>query len=412
MADAPAPPPAAGPPPPAGRKRTAIALFLAVLAATVVSGFAYWKYRQTHIATDDAFVDGKIHLVSARVQGTVVGIRVRDNQPVKTGEELLVIDPEPFAVRESGAASGVSAGAADLAAARADLVAARSDVVAAREDVSAALKDVEGAKAHLTQLKAGIEAARARTALSAARLSQATRDAARMKQLIDREVVSREVYEKAQTEVEVAKAQDDLAREELRLAEAAVPTQQALIAQREAFVAQRRAVQSQRESLVTQREARVGQQEAQLRQREAALEEAKLFRRYTAVLSPADGYVTRKSVEAGQVVSPGQSLLAVATLDNVWVVANYKETDIERIHPGQEVAIRVDTYGGKKFRGTVDSIMAGTGSAFSLFPPENATGNYVKVVQRVPVKILLSRGEDPGHVLRIGMSVVPTVLVR
>ena len=411
MAEEPAAP-TAGPPPPKTRKRAAIALFLAVLAATVVSGSAYWKYRQTHIATDDAFVDGRIHLVSPRVQGMVVEVRVRDNQPVKAGENLLVIDPEPFAVRESGAASAVSAGTADLASARADLVASRSDVAAAKEDVAAALKDVEGAKAHLAQLSAGIEAARAKTALSAARLSQASRDAARMKQLIEREVVSREVYEKAQTEVEVAKAQDDLAREEMRLAEAAVPTQQALIAQREAFVAQRRAVLSQRESLVTQRQARIGQQEGQLRQRESALTEAKLYRRYTAVLSPADGYVTRKSVETGQVVSPGQSVLAVAALDNVWVVANYKETDIERIRPGQDVEIRVDTYPGKKFHGKVDSIMAGTGSAFSLFPPENATGNYVKVVQRVPVKILLSRGEDPGHVLRIGMSVVPTVLAR
>jgi membrane fusion protein (multidrug efflux system) len=398
MTDAPAPKPEAGPPPPNARKRAAIAVFLAVLAATVVSGFAYWKYRQTHISTDDAFVDGRIHLVSPRIQGTVVEVRVRDNQPVKTGEVLLLIDPEPFAVRESGAASGVSAGAADLAAARADLVAARSDVAAAR-------KDVEGAKAQIVQLRAGIEAARARTALSAARLSQASRDAARMKQLIEREVVSREVYEKAQTEVEVAKAQDDLAREELRLAEASIPTQEALVSQREAVL-------SQRESLVTQRAARIGQQEAQLRQRESTLAEAKLFRRYTAVLSPADGYVTRKSVEAGQVVSPGQSLLAVAALDNVWVVANYKETDIERIRPGQDVDIRVDTYRGRKFQGKVDSIMAGTGSVFSLFPPENATGNYVKVVQRVPVKIVLSRGEDPSHVLRIGMSVVPTVLVR
>jgi membrane fusion protein (multidrug efflux system) len=412
MADAPSPPPAAGPPPRNPRKRAAIALFLAILVATVVSGFAYWKYRQTHIATDDAFVDGRIHMVSPRVQGTVTDIRVRDNQPVKAGEELLVIDPEPFAVRESGAASAVSAGTADLAAARADLVASRSDVTAAKEDVAAALKDVEGAKAHLAQLSAGIEAARAKTALAAARLSQASRDAARMKQLIEREVVSREVYEKAQTEVDVAKAQDDLAREELRLAGAAVPTQQALIAQREAFVAQRRAVFSQRESLVIQRQARIGQQEAQVRQRESALAEAKLYRRYTAVLSPADGYVTRKSVETGQVVSPGQSLLAVAALDNVWVLANYKETDIERIRPGQEVEIRVDTYPGKKFQGKVDSIMAGTGSVFSLFPPENATGNYVKVVQRVPVKIVLSKGEDPEHVLRIGMSVVPTVLVR
>ena len=402
MTDAPAPQPAAGPQPRNPRKRAAIAVFLAVLAATVVSGSAYWKYRQTHIATDDAFVDGRIHMISPRVQGTVVEVRVRDNQPVKAGEELLVIDPEPFAVRESGAASGVSAGAADLAAARADLVAARSDVVAAREDVSAALKDVEGAKAQIAQLRAGIEAARARTALSAARLSQASRDAARMKQLIEREVVSREVYEKAQTEVEVAKAQDDLAREELRLAEASIPTQEALVSQREAVL-------SQRESLVTQRAARIGQQEAQLRQRESTLAEAKLFRRYTAVLSPADGYVTRKSVEAGQVVSPGQSLLAVAALDNVWVVANYKETDIGRIRPGQEVDIRVDTYRGKKFRGTVDSIMAGTGSVFSLFPPENATGNYVKVVQRVPVKIVIDKGQDELHPLRPGLSVIVTV---
>jgi membrane fusion protein (multidrug efflux system) len=164
--------------------------------------------------------------------------------------------------------------------------------------------------------------------------------------------------------------------------------------------------------VTTQREARIRQQEAQVLQRESALEEAKLFRRYTTVLSPVEGYVTRKSVEAGQVVSPGQSLLAVAALDNVWVMANFKETDIERIRPGQEVEIRVDTFKGRIFKGTVDSIMAGTGSAFALFPPENASGNYVKVVQRVPVKIILSRGEDPGHILRIGMSVVPTVLVR
>ena len=370
MADTPPPPPADTPAPPNGRKRKAIGLFLLVLAATAIAGFAYWRYRQTHVSTDDAYIDGRIHLVSARVQGTVAEVRVRDNQPVKAGEPLLLIDPEPFAVRESAAASAVSGGAADLVAAR---------------------KDVEAAKAQLLQLSAGIQAARARTAFSAARLSQASRDAVRMRQLFEKQVVSREAFEKAQTDAETAKAQDDLAKEELLLAEAAIPTQKAQIAQRE---------------------ARVAQQQAQLRQRESALAETKLYHRYTVVLSPADGYVTRKGVEAGQVVSPGQSLLAVAALDNVWVVANFKETDIERIRPGQEVEIRVDTYKGKKFKGTVDSIMAGTGSAFALFPPENASGNYVKVVQRVPVKIVLSRGEDPGHILRIGMSVVPTILVR
>jgi len=370
MADASPTPPAGSPPPGNNRKRKAIGLFLFVLSATVIAGFAYWKYRQTHVSTDDAYIDGRIHLVSARVQGTVTEVRVQDNQPVKAGEPLLLIDPEPFAVRESAAVSAVSGGAADLVAAR---------------------RDVEAAKAQLLQLSAGIKAARARTAFSAARLSQASRDAVRMKQLYEKQVVSREAFEKAQTDAETAKAQDDLAKQELLLAEAAIPTQEAQIAQRE---------------------ARVAQQQAQLRQRESALAETKLYHRYTTVLSPADGYVTRKNVEAGQVVSPGQSLLAVAALDNVWVVANYKETDIERIRPGQEVEVRVDTFKGRKFKGTVDSIMAGTGSAFALFPSENASGNYVKVVQRVPVKIVLSQGEDPGHILRIGMSVVPTILVR
>jgi membrane fusion protein (multidrug efflux system) len=398
MDDAPPTPPADGPAPRNNRKRKAIGVFLFVLVAMILSGFAFWKYRQSHVSTDDAYIDGRIHLVSARVQGTVVEVRVRDNQPVRTGDPLLRIDPEPFAVRESGAASAVAAGAGDVEAARADLVAARSDV-------TAAIKDLEGAKAQLAQLSAGIEAARARTALSAARRSQASRDAARMKQLYDRQMISRESFEKAETDAEVARAQDDVAKEELRLAEAALPTQGAIIAQKGAVV-------SQRQSVATQREARIRQLEAQVQQRKSDLEEAKLLRRYTTVLSPADGYVTRKSVEDGQIVSPGQSLLAVAALGDVWVVANYKETDIARIRPGQEVEIQVDTFQGRKFKGTVDSIMAGTGSAFTLFPPENASGNYVKVVQRVPVKIVLRRGEDPGHILRIGMSVIPTILVR
>ena len=398
MADVPSTPPADDPAPRNGRKRKAIGLFLVVLAATVIAGFAYWRYRQTHVSTDDAYIDGRIHLVSARIQGNVTEVRVKDNQPVRPGDLLLRIDPEPYAVRESGAVSAVAAGAGDVAAARADLVAAGADV-------TAAVKDLEGARAQRAQLSAGIEAARARTSLAAARRSQASRDAARMKQLFERQVISRETFEKAQTDAEVAGAQDDVAKEELRLAEAALPTQEAIIAQKGAVV-------SQRQSVATQREARIRQLEAQVRQRESALEEAELLHRYTSILSPVDGYVTRKAVEAGQVVSPGQSLLAIAALDNVWVVANYKETDIERIRPGQEVEIRVDTFKGRKFKGTVDSIMAGTGSAFALFPPENASGNYVKVVQRVPVKIVLSRGEDPGHILRIGMSVVPTILVR
>lgn len=380
------------------RRRKAVTLFLISALVTVGAGAFYWLYRQTHITTDDAYVEGRIHQVAARIQGTVVEVLVKDNQPVKQGEPLLRIDPEPYAVRVAAAGSAVSAATADLSAARADINAAAADIQAARQDVAAS-------QARLVQARLAVEAARSRVTLAEAQLAQAVRDADRLQSLYEQESISKERFEKAQTEVSVSRARSDLAKEELRLAEAGIPTQEALISQKNAFLAQRQAS-------LAQRKARVGQQSAVVRQRESALEEAKLYRQYAEVLAPADGYVTRKGVEVGQVVSQGQPLLAIADLSDVWVVANYKETQIEKIRPGHPVTIRIDTFAGKKFQGKVESIMAGTGSAFSLFPSENATGNYVKVVQRVPVKIVLDRGEDPEHVLRIGMSVVPTVNVR
>jgi membrane fusion protein, multidrug efflux system len=366
------------------RRKVALGIFVAVSLVTVASGAFYWRYRQTHVATDDAFVEGRIHPISSRIQGTVVEVLVADNEPVKKGQPLVRIDREPYAVRVSSAEAALSS--------------ARSDASAARSDISAAKEDLAAARSQLAQSMAAVEAARSRSALAAARLAQARRDGERARSLFDRHSISRERSEKIQTDLEVAKAQDDVAREELRLAEAAVPTAQARI--------------SQRQAVILQREAKTGQRSADVKQKESALAEAKLYAGYAEIAAPVDGYITRKNVESGQVVSPGQLLLAVASLTDVWVVANYKETQIEKIRPGLPVRIGVDTYPGRKFKGKVDSIMAGTGSAFSLFPPENATGNYVKVVQRVPVKIVLDRGEDPGHVLRIGMSVEPTVLVR
>jgi len=149
-----------------------------------------------------------------------------------------------------------------------------------------------------------------------------------------------------------------------------------------------------------------------IKQKEALLEAAQLNYGYTKIYAPADGYVTKKSVELGNQIQAGQPLMAVVDLTDIYVVANYKETQIERVKPGQKVKIKVDTYPGKVFDGKVESIMAGTGAVFSLFPPENATGNYVKVVQRIPVKIVLDKGADSEHVLRVGMSVVPTIIVE
>jgi membrane fusion protein (multidrug efflux system) len=149
-------------------------------------------------------------------------------------------------------------------------------------------------------------------------------------------------------------------------------------------------------------------------QREAVLKQAELNRGYTKVYAPSNGYITKRTVEAGNQIQAGQPLMAVVPLNlqNIWITANYKETDVARVRPGQRVTIKVDTYRGRKFYGRVDSIMSGTGAAFSLFPPENATGNYVKVVQRIPVKIILEQGTDPEQLLRIGMSVVPTILAK
>ena len=149
-----------------------------------------------------------------------------------------------------------------------------------------------------------------------------------------------------------------------------------------------------------------------MKQKDAQLKDSELKFGYTKIFSPVDGYITKKSVEVGNQIQPGQPLMAVVPLDGIYVTANYKETQLAKVKPGQKVEIKINTYSGRKFSGRVDSIMAGSGAAFSLFPPENATGNFVKVVQRIPVKILLDKDTDPQHVLRIGMSVEPTVIIE
>jgi membrane fusion protein (multidrug efflux system) len=232
-------------------------------------------------------------------------------------------------------------------------------------------------RAKLSESEARIELAKANLDLQKANLKLAETEMTRAENLYQKEVIPRDRYDRALTDHEVAVAQVKAAEEQLRQSE------------------------SQRETQIST-----------IRQKEAQVSLAELNYGYTRIHAPADGYVTRKSVQVGNQIQPGQSLMAVVSLDDIWVVANFKETQLERIQPGQPAVIRVDTFPGKKFMGRVDSIMAGTGASFSLFPPENATGNYVKVVQRIPVKIVLEKGADDAHQLRIGMSVVPTVVVK
>jgi membrane fusion protein (multidrug efflux system) len=239
-----------------------------------------------------------------------------------------------------------------------------------------AMSSVNAEKSKLAEYQAKVKTARAQLELQDANMRQAEIDIRRAELLYGKGAISKERYEKTKTGYDVTLAEVKASREQMRQTESSVASQA---------------------SSVTAKEAR--------------LKTEQLNVGYTMIYAPADGRITKKNVEKGNQVQPGQPLMAVVPLDDVWVVANYKETQLKRVRPGQKVKIKVDTYSGETFTGKVDSIMAGTGSAFSLFPPENATGNYVKVVQRVPVKIVLDR-KDMAGILRVGMSVVPTVLVE
>ncbi len=353
------------------RRKVAAAIVFAILAVIgAVIVFFYIQYKKTHITTDDAFVEGNIHIVASKVPGTVKEIHVNDNQFVKQGDVLVDLDVQDYDAKVKEATSAVSAERAKLAETEAK---------------------IEAAKRTLSELRARADSAKALSELQKANREQADSDAKRAEGLFKKDAISKERYEKTMTAYKVSVAQLKASEEELRSSVSGVETQKATIRQNEAA----RATQL-----------------STIKQKEAVLETANLNYGYTKIYAPVDGYVTKKSVETGNQVQIGQPLMAVVPLGDIYITANYKETQLENVKPGQKVEIKVDTYPGKIFKGKIDSIMAGTGATFSLFPPENATGNYVKVVQRIPIKIVLDQNADPEHVLRVGMSVVPTIIVK
>jgi len=352
------------------KKKIALSIFALIVITGLIALFFYTRYIKTHITTDDAFIDGDIYTISPKVPGTVRNVYVSSNQLVKKGDALVELDEADYSVKVSEASSALEAEKAKVAEIE---------------------SKIQTAKKQLAEAVARVESVKAVNELQNANLEQAEKDRDRAENLYKKQAISKEKYEKALTAYKVALAQVRAAAEDMNTAALAVETQKAAIKQAEA-------------SKISQLSV--------IKQKEAVLETAQLNSGYTRINAPADGYVTRKSVEIGNQIKAGQPIMAVVSLDNVYVTANYKETELEKVKPGQRVEIEVDTYPGRKFTGRVDSIMAGTGSAFSLFPPENATGNYVKVVQRIPVKIVLDKDTDREHVLRVGMSVVPTILVE
>ncbi|OGW25414.1 MAG: hypothetical protein A2X59_04830 [Nitrospirae bacterium GWC2_42_7] len=352
------------------RKVMAFGVLIAVVVIGIVTTFLYIQYKSRHITTDDAFVDGRIHTIASKVSGTLKNILVSDNIFVKKGDLLAEIDAIDYETKVKESESGLNA---------------------ERSKLAELLTRVDVAKKQSLEMSYRVKAAKAVLEVQNANLRQAETDLRRADNLLKKDAISKERYDRTKTGYDVSVAQVNAAAEQLKQAESSIETQKAVIIQAES-------------SLLSQKSV--------IKQKEAVLSSAELNSGYTKLYAPSDGYVTKRAVEAGNQIQPGQPIMAIVPLDDIWITANYKETQLEKIRPGQKVKIKVDTFSGKSFDGTVDSIMAGTGATFSLFPPENATGNYVKIVQRIPVKIFLEKDADPAHILRVGMSVVPTVIVE
>jgi membrane fusion protein, multidrug efflux system len=341
-------------------RRAASAKWVLLLIVLVAAAGAatHWYLTRDEVSTDDAYTDGRAITVAPQVAGTVVALHVTDNQRVKAGDLLLEVDPRAYAAARDQAQGALQVAEAQLANARINLEWAKQDYPA--------------------------KLAAAQASLAAARAGRFKAEADARRQ--------RDLPKQATTQQEI-----DTANAALRTADAQVDQAQAAVQQAD-LVPQ----------YVGQAEAQVRQLEAQVALARAQLDQAMLNLSWTRITAPQDGWITKRNIEQGNYVQAGQSVLSIVTPD-IWITANFKESQLDRMRPGEKVDISIDAYGHLKLVGHVDSIQLGSGSRFTAFPPENATGNFVKIVQRVPVKILIDSGMDPNLPLPLGLSVVPTV---
>jgi membrane fusion protein (multidrug efflux system) len=388
----------------------------AVVLAAIVGLFFYYRNRET---TDDAQVDGHITPMASKVYGRVAQVLVDDNQAVKTGQILVKIDPRDYQ-------AALDQAKASLALAESEARSAGVEVPRTREDVASGNSNADaqfmGSQADLARMlstyemsqTADLALAQANVDKSRANAQLAKADLARYLPLVQKGEISKQQYDaaKANADANESALQADLqkqaqARRNVEVAKAQLDAAKARVDQARAGVALARADVKQVSMKTADAQAKL----AKVEQARGALEAASLNLSYTDIVAPVNGVATHKQVEPGQIVQAGQGLLVVVPLQDVWVTANFKETQLKYMRPGQKAEVHVDTY-GKTFPGHVDSIAGATGSVLSLLPPENATGNYVKVVQRIPVKIVLDPISADKAVLRPGMNVDATVITK
>lgn len=381
--------------------RIAILIALVVL---IVVGFFVYRYFASYESTDDAQVDGHINSISARITGHVTKLNIRDNQYVNAGDVLVEIDPSDYQVAYDRAK-------ADYADAQAAAVAAGVNVpitsVNTSSAISASEADVNSARAGIQAAQQQLQAAKAQLDQAQANDVKAQNDLGRYKQLVTKQEISQQQYDQAVAAAKASTASVEAARANAQAAEQQVTQARGKLTQAEAN--NRYANTAPQQMKITR--ARAQAAVAQVQRAKASLEQAQLNLQYTKILAPVNGIVSDRTVEVGQNVAPGQELMKVINLDDIWITANFKETQLRDMRAGQRVTLEVDA-NGRKYNGKVDSIAGASGARFSLLPPENATGNYVKVVQRIPVKIVLDNGSNNDHQLRPGMSVTPKVWIR
>jgi membrane fusion protein (multidrug efflux system) len=396
----------ATPPPPPRYKRSKSRrniLIVVIVLVVLVGGFFLWRYLGTYESTDDAEVDAHLYPVSARVSGYVIKVNVNDNQYVQKGALLVEIDPKDYEV-------AVEEAKANLASAEATAQSLNINVPITSVNASSQLKftasGVEDAGAGIANAENRVAAAHAQLEAAEANDVKAQDDLRRYKALVDKQEVAEQVYDQEVATAKASTASVAAARDNEAAAQQAVKQARSQLGQSEAS---RQSAETGPQQVSSVR-ARARAAIADVQQKRAALEKAQLNLQYTQIVAPISGEVN-KTVVLGLNVQPGQQLLTIVPLEEIWVTANFKETQLRRMKVGQKSEIHVDS-SGQTFKGHVDSIAGATGPLFSLLPPENATGNYVKIVQRIPVKIVLEPGENQDHQLRPGMNVVPDVYIR
>ncbi len=379
-----------------------IVIFLLVLVGAAIGGYRLWNYLESYESTDDAEIDGDIYAVTSRIAGTVKAVYVQDNQAVKAGQLLVELDPRDYEVSLEQAKAALNESRSLVAVARPNvpitsvttettLSTSVTDIAQGRAAVAGAQRDYESAVADIRKVEADNVKAQA--------------DLARYKLLVAKDEISKQQYDQAEAAAKSAAADVDAKRATAEAYARSIEEAQARLEQ-----SQTKQVEAERNrpQQIAIQNATVENRQASAIRQQTLVDQAALNLSYTKIFAPVDGIIGKKNAEPGQEVAPGQQLMADVPVSDIWVTANFKETQLKKMRPNQRATIHVDSY-DRDYQGYVESVAGATGARFSLLPPENATGNYVKVVQRVPVRIRIKEGEDPNHQLRPGMSVDPKV---